>query len=71
MKKDAAVKINEILLECYFKLHESIDVAREHCDEVERKAYSRAIGKVLGHLLLDVLDPIYNEHPDLRPDSLK
>jgi len=71
MEKDTAIKLNEVLVECYFKLHESIDVAREHCSEEERKAYCRAVGKVLGYLLLDVLEPIYREHPDLRPELLK
>jgi hypothetical protein len=71
MEKSAAIKLNEMLVECYFKLHESIDIAREHCDEAERKAYCGAVGKVLGYLLLDVLEPIYSEHPDLRPELLK
>ena len=71
MKREPAIKVNETLLDCYFKLHETIDVVREHCDEEERKAYSRAVGKVLGYLLLDVLEPIYVEHPDLRPEQLK
>ncbi|MEZ4295445.1 MAG: hypothetical protein R3B70_10760 [Polyangiaceae bacterium] len=71
MKKDAAVKLNEVLVECYFKLHDTVDIAREHCDPDERKTYCRAVGKVLGHLLLDVMEPIYSEYPDLRPEQLK
>lgn len=71
MEKAAAIRLNEALVECYFKLHNSIDIVREHCNEDERKAYCRAVGKVLGHLLLDVLEPLYSEHPDLRPELLK
>lgn len=71
MEKDTAIKLNKTLVECYFKLHESIDIVKEHCNEDERKAYCRAMGKVLGYLLLDVLEPIYGEHPDLRPELLQ
>lgn len=71
MTRDVAERINATLLEYYFKIHASIDLVRESSDEVERKAYCRAAGMVLGHTLLDVLDPIYAEHPALKPDSLK
>jgi hypothetical protein len=71
MEKGAATKLNEVLVECYFKLHGSIEIVKEHCDDDERKAYCRAVGKVLGYLLLDVLEPMYSEHPDLRPELLK
>ncbi len=70
MDKDTATKVNEALVECYFKLHGSIDIVRERCSEDERKAYCRAIGKVLGYLLLDVLDPMYSVYPELRPALL-
>jgi hypothetical protein len=69
-RKDAAVKISEMILESYFKVHKSIDIARENYDEVERKAYCRAAGKVLGYML-DLLEPIYREHPDLEPEWIK
>ncbi len=71
MEKSAAIKLNAVLLECYFKLHESIDTVRDNCSDGERKAYCRAMGKVLGYLLLDILEPIYSDHPDLRPDLLR
>jgi hypothetical protein len=70
MERATAIKLNKTLLDCYFKLHESIDVVRQHCGEDERKKYCRATGKVLGYLFLDVLEPIYREHPDLRPEQL-
>ncbi|MFO0587015.1 MAG: hypothetical protein U0441_05740 [Polyangiaceae bacterium] len=70
MKKEAAVRLNEMLLECYFKLHDTIDIARDNCDAEEHKAYCRGVGQVLGYLLLDVLDPIYAEHPDLCPEQI-
>ena len=70
MKKEAAIKVNEMLLECYFKLHDTIDIVRESSDAEERSAYCQGIGKVLGYLLLDVLDPIYAEHPELRPEQI-
>lgn len=71
MEHSTARKLNEVLLESYYKLHDSIDIARESCTEDEQKAYCRAVGKIMGYLLLDVLEPIYREHSDLRPNQLK
>lgn len=71
MRRDIAERVNESILECYFKVHASIDIVREGASADERKEYCRAAGKVLGYMLLDVLEPIYAEYPDLRPDLLK
>jgi hypothetical protein len=70
MERAAAIKLNEMLLDCYSKLHESTDIVRQDCGEDERKEYGRALEEVSGYLR-DVLEPIYREHPDLRPEQLK
>ncbi|MBK8257178.1 MAG: hypothetical protein IPK82_31460 [Polyangiaceae bacterium] len=71
MERETALKVNPMLVDCYFKLHETIDIVRQNSNEEEFQAYCAAVGKVLGYLLLDVLEPIYAQNSDLRPDLLK
>jgi hypothetical protein len=43
----------------------------EQCSKEEYQAYRRAVGKVMGAMLTEIMDPIYREHPDLKPKELK
>lgn len=33
--------------------------------------YRRASGKIMGEVFVEVLQPLYDEHPDLVPDQLR
>lgn len=65
-----AIEINRLMFELNAKMDESIHFVKEKCDEEDFKAYRRAAGKVMGALLIDVLYPLYEDNPALRPDWL-
>ena len=69
MRRDAAEKINALMLECTTKINESIRIVMDTCDEDEFVLYRRTAGRIMGDVFLDILDPIYKEYPDLDPDS--
>lgn len=76
MQKEIAKQVTVIMLDCCKKLEESIDlvanVSRD--DEHEKKElmdFRSAIGKIMGHIFVDVLHPIYQRHPELEPEELK
>jgi hypothetical protein len=71
MNKECATRINDVLVQCYKDLHSSIDTARSSCSDAEHHAYCRRIGAILGYMLIDLLDPMYKEHPDIAPDFLR
>ena len=71
MNRETAAKINDLLVQCHAELHGSIDVARAVCSDEENRMYCKAVGMVLGYMLLDLMDPIYREHPALTPDHLR
>ena len=48
----------------------SILTVQKKCSLEEFKAYRLATAKVLGEILLEVLNPLYDEHPDLKPAGL-
>lgn len=53
------------------KLDESVDFVMKHCGEEEFRRYKKeAVGRILGIMLLDVMNPLYEEHPDLKPPNL-
>lgn len=71
MDRQTAEKLSAITLESYFKIHDAVDIVRNGMPEgEERKELVRGLGRALGYLYTDVLTPLYQEHPDLKPDNI-
>ncbi len=69
--KNIAKEINDLMLEYQGKLSESVVTVRDNCDEKEAYEYRKAVGNVLGKMIVQIMNPIYGEHMDLRPEQLK
>jgi hypothetical protein len=69
--KEIAGKINDLMLDYGWRIDETIALVKQYCSKEEFEAYRNAAGKVLGEMLLEVMNPIYKEHPDLKPKGLK
>ena len=70
MNREVAARINELMLEYGARLDESVRLVRDSCSEAEFESYRAAVGQIMGTMLLDVMNPIYREHPDLKPHEL-
>jgi hypothetical protein len=70
MHLEFATELNRELLDIEGRLNEALRTIQENCSEAEFKRYQLAFGKVMGTLFLDVLEPIYQEHPSLTPPEL-
>ena len=70
-KKEIAAQISALMVEYGAKLDASVALVRDHCSENELKEYRRAIGKIMGDMLLEIMNPLYQRHPDLKPPQLK
>jgi hypothetical protein len=68
---EVAMQINSLMLEYGQKLDASVRLVKERCTEDEFVAYRRAIGDVMGLMLLDIMNPLYARHPHLKPEQLK
>jgi hypothetical protein len=64
---DTARKIAKLALEIGRRLDGSLAHVEATCSPEEFATYRRAVGKVKGELLLEVLTPLYTAHPDLKP----
>lgn len=72
MIKNRAVadEVSKLMLELTARLNESIAKVKDNCDEEDFKIYRRAVGKVMGEILLEVLNPLYEDHPSIKPPEL-
>ncbi len=37
------------------------------CSPEEFRAYRRAVGKVMAEMVLEIMNPLYKEHPSIKP----
>ncbi len=66
----AARRISSLMLDVSRRLDDSIyDVMASSPDNVEK--YKRVIGALLRNIPLEVLNPLYKTHPDIKPVELK
>jgi hypothetical protein len=33
--------------------------------------YRREVGQIMGRMLLDIMNPLYDQHPEIKPKELK
>jgi hypothetical protein len=70
VSNDASAKqIKELMLDIYTRLFESIPRIEANCTNREVEAYKDAVSKVMGSIVIDVLEPLYEAHPDLKPSN--
>jgi hypothetical protein len=71
MDKAIAKQISALMLEYGAKLDETVSLVRAHSSNDDFKKYREAVGRILGYMLLDIMNPLYEEHPDLKPPDLE
>jgi len=69
--KDVAQSISVLMIEFSSRINGSISMVKDQCSEAEFNEYRRAAGRVMGEMLLGIMNPIYKEHPDLKPPGLE
>ena len=69
-KGDVAHRISSLMLEVSEQINQSIWLVKNECTTQEFDAYRKACAKVLGHILLQILNPIYAAHPEIKPKQL-
>jgi hypothetical protein len=70
MKKELAAQLSTLMLEYGAKLDPSVELVTANGSEQEALRYKRAVGRIMGEMLVEIMNPIYAEHPDLKPPQL-
>ena len=69
--REVAENVNALMLEMGAKLNASIADVKSSCPEEEFANYRRVVGKIMGAMLLDIMNPIYAVHPELKRSQLE
>jgi len=70
MEREVARSVLNMMFEYGGKLNDAMLMIREASDPEEFARYRRGIGNVLDAAFQQIIDPILEEHPDLRPATL-
>ena len=70
MERETARSVLAVMFEYGGKLNDAMLEIRETSDEEEFARYRRAIGNVLDSVFDQIINPILEEHPDLKPEPL-
>ena len=63
--------VSDLLLDINGRLNESIGEVEQKCSAEESKLYKRRAGKIVDAIFEVILEPIYLEHPGLKPPGLE
>ncbi|EDG7101237.1 hypothetical protein B8Y94_07065 [Salmonella enterica] len=69
--KDTAILISNLMLRFGKELDESVAVVQSRCDEDEFNVYREAVGLIMGEMLIKIMNPLYEKHPEIKPKGLK
>jgi hypothetical protein len=64
-----AARVSQLMLEISRNLDQSLHLVEDSPPDEQRR-YKRAVGRILGEILCEVLNPLYAQHPSLKPPGL-
>ncbi|MCQ4166354.1 hypothetical protein [Tahibacter harae] len=67
---DVASRLSSVALAAGKELDEVLMFSAERVSPEEFQQLRHAVGNVLGELLLSILNPLYRQHPELKPAEL-
>ncbi len=66
---NTARKISDLMLGIFYRIDESVAEIKGICPPDEAAAYQKAAGRVACAVVMDVLEPLYDKHPMLKPNN--
>lgn len=69
--ESTAAQIRLLILDIGRRLDESVAQVQHSCPPDEFQRYRRAVGIVMGEILLQVMNPLYAQHPEIKPKGLE
>ena len=71
MKLEDAKRISPRIISVYKELHAILNDIEEHTDEPEFKRYRHNFAVVMGEIALEIMEPLFKEHPQVMPPEYK
>ena len=64
---EVAARVSDTMKRMFELLDASVADVQEHCSEEEYKAYLKSTSSIAGGIVMDVMEPLYDKHPELAP----
>ena len=61
--------VGELMLQFLLEMEKSLDVVKRTSAPDEQLRYTNAVGQVAFRVVYDVLEPLFAQHPELKPPS--
>jgi intergrase/recombinase len=71
MTNTTAKVISELMVSMGARLNESVRLVQATEDDSEFKRYRDSVSKIMTIMLLEVMNPLYAEHPELKPPEIR
>lgn len=71
MDEKTSREVLEALLACLRELDKAIEFAAAQAEPEEFRRFRALAGRAMGLIFVELIEPIYREHPILQPDYLK
>jgi hypothetical protein len=68
---EVATKVSQLMIECYAKLDASVAQVKDQCSSAEFEAYQRAVATIMSDIVLEVMNPLFRRHPQLKPKDVR
>ncbi len=62
-----AKQISDLMKEIFDRLVESCNTVEKHCSAEEYTAYKKATARLASDIVFDVMEPLYEKNPNLKP----
>lgn len=66
-----AKQVSDLMLDITAQLNQSVSLVQEQASAEEFASYRLAVARIMGEILLEVLNPLYRKHPGLKPEGLQ
>lgn len=64
---NTAKQVSDLMLKVFGELEGSLDAVKGASSPEEYTQYRKAVGKIACRIVFDVLEPLYDQHPELKP----
>jgi hypothetical protein len=71
MDKATAEQVDRLARHAQGQLNDAIRAVQATSSQEEFEKFRLVVGRIMGAIVVDVLQPLYAEHPDLMPPELR
>jgi hypothetical protein len=71
MTKATAKAISDLMVEIGTRLTESLGTVQDAESTEDIEKYQTAVSRILTCMLTEIMNPLYLEHPDIKPSELE